>query len=164
LTFQNCIVATGNISVKAGNGCVPDSPERLLGVNVTSTALGTPGLITGIQNPLYGSSNLTYSIAPVNGASTYTWSYSGSGVNILSGQGSTTISVDYDCSATVGNIIVTASNLCVATSPARTLAISPINTMASLGAINGNANPVYGQNGQVYNVIPILGADTYTWS
>jgi hypothetical protein len=162
--FSSCSAASGNIGVTASNGCVANSPERTLAVTVTTVALPMPGVITGTQTPVFGQNGVTYSIAAVSGATSYTWSYSGTGANITSGQGSTAITVDYACTATNGNISVTASNGCVATSPARTVAITLTGSLGTPGAITGIQSPTFGQNGVQYSIAPVTGATTYTWT
>ncbi len=162
--FSSCSAVSGNIGVTASNGCVANSAERTLAVTVTTVALPTPGVITGTQNPVFGQNGVTYSIVAVSGANTYTWSYSGTGVNVTSGQGTTSITVDYSCAATNGNVSVTASNGCVATSPARTLAITLTGSLSTPGAISGNQTPTFGQTGVAYSVAAVSGATTYTWT
>ncbi|MFH0865240.1 MAG: hypothetical protein V1904_03545 [Bacteroidota bacterium] len=162
--YTDCSVTSGTISVTAGNACVPTSPARTLAVTVTTTALATPGTISGLQIPVQGQTGITYSIAAVTGATTYTWSYSGTGVSIISGQGTTAITVNYACGATNGNISVTASNGCVATSSAQTLAITLGSALVTPGAVYGSQAPVFGQTGVPYFIIPVAGASSYTWT
>jgi len=162
--YSSCSAESGNISVTAENACVAASPARILAVTVTTTALPTPGAITGLQTPVPGQTNVTYTIAAVTGASSYTWSYSGTGASIISGQGSTSITVNYACGSTNGNISVTASNGCVATSASQNLAITLGNTLATLGAISGSQAPIFGQTGITYSISPISGASSYTWT
>ncbi len=162
--YSNCSVTSGTISVTAGNSCVPSSPAQTLAVTVTTTALATPGAITGLQTPVSGQTGVTYFIAPLTGATSYTWSYSGTGASITSGQGTTSITVNYACSATNGNMSVTASNGCVATSTAQTLAITLGGVLASPGAISGSQAPVFGQTGALFNISPVPGATSYTWT
>ena len=61
---------SGTISVKAINGC-GQSSVNTLAISVIS-ALPNPGTITGPDTVCSGALN-TYSIAPVNGATSYTW-------------------------------------------------------------------------------------------
>ena len=162
--YSSCNAAGGNVSVTAGNSCAPAGVAQTLAVAVTVTALSTPGTITGLQTPLKGQNGINYSIAQVAGATSYTWSYSGTGATIVSGQGTTSIMVNFACSTTLGNISVTASNGCVATSTAQNLAITPVSSISAPGAVAGSQAPLFGQNGVVYSVPPVAGAGTYTWS
>jgi|GEM_PF-791430 len=162
--YSNCSAVSGTISVIAGNACVPPSPAQTLAVTVTTTALATPGVITGIQTPLPGQNAVSYYISPVTGATTYTWSYSGTGVSIISGQGTTSIVVNYACGATSGNINVTASNGCIPTSAARSHVITLGSALPTPSAISGSQAPVYGQTGVTYSITPLDGASSYTWT
>lgn len=162
--FSDCSVTSGNINVTASNSCVPASPVRTLAVTVTTTALATPGTITGTQTPVPGQTNVPYSILPVSGATSYTWSYSGTGATIASGQGTTSITVDYACGSTSGNISVTASNGCIATSAAQTLAVTPMSTLPAPGTIIGIQSPSFGQTSVSYFVGYVPSATTYTWT
>jgi hypothetical protein len=162
--YSSCSATSGNITVTAENGCVAASPARTLAVTLTTTALPTPGAITGLQMPVPGQTNVTYSIAAVTGASSYAWSYSGTGASIISGQGTSSITVNYACGSTNGNISVTASNGCVATSASQNLAITLGSTLATPGVIYGSQAPVFGQTGIPYSISQIAGVASYTWT
>ncbi|MEA4935217.1 MAG: hypothetical protein VB102_01100 [Paludibacter sp.] len=84
-------------------------------VNVTSTP-SVPGTITGKSVVPAGSNYLLYSVPAVEGATSYTWSYSGTGVSILGSSNSVYIS--FDSNATSGVLSVYGSNLCGNGSPA----------------------------------------------
>lgn len=162
--FSNCSVVSGNIGVTASNGCVPNSPEQTLAVTVTTGTLPTPGTITGTQTPIFGTTNVAYSILTVPGASTYSWSYSGTGVTIVSGQGTNSIMVNYACGATNGNIQVTANNGCVATSAAQLSAITLSSNLLAPGQVIGNQSPLLGQTNVLYSIPVVSGANSYQWT
>jgi len=162
--FSSCSVASGNIGVTASNGCVPNSPERTLAVTVTTTSLPTPGAITGTQTPVFGANNVSYSITPVVGAAMYTWSYSGTGVTIVSGQGTNSITVNYACAATNGNMQVTASNGCVATSATQISAITLSSNLPAPSVVVGNQSPILGQINVTYAAPNVTGATSYLWT
>src|ERR1017187_5494008 len=67
------------------------------------------GSIPGSSSVSAGDSGDAYSISSVMDATTYTWSVP-SGATITSGQGTTSITVNFGCSATSGNITVTPSS------------------------------------------------------
>jgi len=71
--------------------------------------VANPGAITGLTTVCSGQSGVTYSIGSVTNATSYTWSVP-SGATIVSGQGTTSITVNFGSSS--GNISVTASNSC----------------------------------------------------
>lgn len=79
-------------------------------VNVTTTP-ATAGTISGATSIRMGRSNyLLYSIAPIEGASSYQWSYSGTGATII-GSG-TSVYVSFASNATAGNLTVRGVNSC----------------------------------------------------
>src|SRR5690606_30278345 len=83
----------GVIAVTATNGC-GTSPAANLNVMVSPTVPPTPGPITApfSGSPCAGQTGLTYSITPVAGASSYSWTVP-AGWTIVSGQGTTEIEV-----------------------------------------------------------------------
>lgn len=92
-------------------------------VNVIVIATpATPGTIAGNAIQCSSASPLTYSIAPVPTATSYTWTVP-TGWVINAGQGTTSISVSSSPNSGSGNISVTATNAC-GTSAARTLLVS----------------------------------------
>lgn len=79
-------------------------------VNVTTTP-ATAGAISGATSIRIGRSNfLLYSIAPLAGATSYQWSYSGTGATII-GSG-TSVYVSFAPNATAGNLTVRGINSC----------------------------------------------------
>jgi Subtilase family/PKD-like domain/Ig-like domain CHU_C associated len=72
-------------------------------------SIGAVGSITGNNNVCGVASAVTYSISPVTGATSYTWSVP-AGATIVSGQGTTSISVNFGAGASSGNVSVFASN------------------------------------------------------
>ena len=133
---------SGNVTVVANNSCGSSGPSNL---SVTlNSAPGTPGTISGSTNISSGQSGIIYSISPVSGATSYTWT-SPSGATITSGQGTDSVIVDFGNNQ--GNMSVTASNSC-GTSDASSLAI----TFCS-GTITYNSNGTYESgNIQSFNV------------
>jgi hypothetical protein len=95
---------SGDITVRANNSCGP-STATTLAVSV-ETQPSAPGAITGPAS-LCESSNQTYSIASVSGATNYVW-------NLPNGWTGTSISISIDAQAglTGGNITVQAENAC----------------------------------------------------
>lgn len=100
-------------------------------VPVTIVALPTtPGTITGVvaQGALVGTTTTaTYSVAAVTGASSYFWT-APTGVNIVSGQGTTTINVNFQNvssgAGTIGSLMVQSVNDTGCKSVAKTLSLT----------------------------------------
>ncbi|MGB4206256.1 MAG: choice-of-anchor D domain-containing protein [Bacteroidales bacterium] len=106
----------GDIRVRACNSCGCSS-WRTLNVNVT-TIPAKPGSISGLSSVPAGTTK-NYSILPVSGATSYTWTYSG--IGSISGSGTSVNLTAYRS----GILSVTANNECGA-STARTKAITTI--------------------------------------
>ncbi|NTW33249.1 MAG: DUF2341 domain-containing protein, partial [Bacteroidetes bacterium] len=84
--------ATSNIIAMTVNGLMPSQPETITGNSFICVTSGQ-----------------SYSISPIAGATTYTWS-APADASIVSGQGTTSITVDFGVSS--GNVSVTAGNSC----------------------------------------------------
>ena len=121
--------------------------------------VGTIGTITG-PTTICGNQSATYSIDPVAGASTYSWTIP-NGATITAGQGTSTISVTY--SVTGGNVCVRASNSC-SQSAQRCINVSLTNLPATPGAITGPTTVCTGQTGVIYTVPNQGGGITRTWT
>ena len=99
-----------------------DSPKRSISIQVGS-APAQPGVISASNSVVCQGSSRTYSIASVSGASSYVWSYTGTGATFSST--GTSAQVTYGASATGGEFRVQAVGAC-GTSTARTIAVSVI--------------------------------------
>ena len=100
--------SSGNVSVTSANSC-GSYAATTFAVTINSAIPSQPGTITGTGTVCSGQSGITYSISSVSGATSYTWSVP-SGATITSGDGTTSITVDF--AATSDNISVTAYNGC----------------------------------------------------
>lgn len=124
------IVAKNNISNAVS--------ERALAINrqVTSAGgLGNLGAISGATSVCTAVNNIVYTIPAITGTPTYTWTVP-AGAGIISGQGTTSITVNY-AAATAGNITVVASSGSCQTSVS-SLAISSSNAGISAPVSGGN--------------------------
>jgi len=106
-----------------------ESPRAAIVVNVNALAT-TPGTITGaalVGKYVGTTTDYTYSIAEVAGAASYLW-IAPLGVNITSGQGTTSITVNFNNvtpgAGLVGNLSVQAVNASGCNSIAKTLALT----------------------------------------
>jgi hypothetical protein len=115
-----------------------------------------PGLITGNSTVCVGVSN-TFSVPPVPGAQSYTWTLP----NGWSG-GSTTNSITTTAAANGGTISVTANDSCGA-SVARTLFIAVNSIPVQPTFITGNGSVCEGSS-HAYSVTAIPGATSYNWT
>jgi hypothetical protein len=126
--------ATYNVRAKSTSGCISLATSATIAAALVLPA--QPGVITGPTSVAANSLN-TYSVSPVAGATSYTWTIPGvwTGVSITN---AITIKVD----ASSGSISVSA-NSATCTGPARSLAITAILTVPDVNVTNINV-PVSG--------------------
>jgi PKD domain-containing protein/concanavalin A-like lectin/glucanase superfamily protein/type IX secretion system substrate protein len=147
---------SGIIGVSAVN-CAGSSAQKTKNV---FDKPATPGAITGQKTGVCaGTSNVSYSIPGVGGATTYTWT-APANASIISGQGTTAIAVNYNSSFTSGTLSVTAGNTC-GTSAVKNATIN--SKPPTPGAISGPTTFCSNQQGVAYSISAVNGATTYDW-
>jgi hypothetical protein len=101
---------SGNITVLGNNLCGNGtaSPNFPVTVNALPAAAGA---ITGTASVCEGSNGITYTVASIANASSYSWTVP-AGATIVSGGTTNTITVNFGTSAVSGNITVLGSNSC----------------------------------------------------
>jgi len=150
-------VSGGNLSVTANNAC-GSSPAKVLAVTVSSLP-AQPGSITGTTAPCQ-SSQQTYAVSTVSGATSYTWTlpagWSGS---------SSTNSIVATPGASGGTISVKANNGC-GSGTVRNLTVS-VNALPAvpgqISATGGNTKVCPGDV-KSYHISLVSGATSYTWT
>jgi hypothetical protein len=145
--------SSGNISVRANNNC-GSSPTKSLGITVSVTP-SEPGLISGPNNLCVWTTQ-TYSVAPVAGASSYTWTLPSGWTGT-----STVDSIVLTSGSTSGIIRVTANNYC-GSSSVRSMFVSISNIPNTPGTIYGNSYVCAGTV-QTYSIEAVPGATSYYW-
>ena len=147
--------STGAICVAAVfNSC--QGPATCL--NVIKGKADAPASIAG---PLFGVCNSTqsYTVAPVNGASSYNWEAS-IGATIISGQNTATVLVSFGSGFASTKLKVQSVNACGTSGwTQQSINAAP----AAPGVISGNVTPCIGST-QTYSVTPVFGATSYTWA
>jgi hypothetical protein len=139
---------------------------------------GTPGAIasTVAQGALVGTTTAaSYSVAPVANATTYNWTVP-TGVNIVSGQGTTTLTVNFNNvsagAGLIGNLMVVAVNdLGCSTRAARILALTKALPAAptairltDAGVVTTSIAKYLGQPTVLtLTANPVVGVTTYEW-
>lgn len=107
-------------TIRAKNNVTNALSERANAINVIASngggGLGAVGSISGNQTICGTQNNITYTIAAVAGATSYNWTVP-SGATIVSGQGTTSISVNYAAGASSGDVTVNATNGTCNTAP-----------------------------------------------
>uniref|UniRef100_UPI00056C5E66 PKD-like domain-containing protein n=1 Tax=Olivibacter sitiensis TaxID=376470 RepID=UPI00056C5E66 len=121
----------------SGNGYIYnfscESISNVLFYNTNATP-ATPGSITGEAVVCSPASSQSYSIAAVSGATSYTWSYSGTGVTI-NGTG-TSVTLTFAANATSGTLSVVANGACGESNPSElaiTVTAAPVITTQPAG-------------------------------
>jgi PKD repeat protein len=147
------------VSLTATNSTGSDTETITDMITVTGPP-AAPGSITGLNTVCANQTGVTYTVSSVSGASSYTWSVP-SGATITSGQGTTSVTVNYGTSG--GNITVTASNSC-GTSSASSLAVTVNPLPATPGTISGLNIVCTNQTGVTYTISSVSGASSYTWT
>lgn len=128
-------------ALNTSNGAVSN---RTIAVNATVSSgggsMGAIGAVTG-QTTVCGATNqLSYSIPDVSGATSYVWSVP-SGAAIVSGQGTTSINVQYGTGSSSGNVSVYATNgACQTTSSVLAITIGSTSIAAPVSSGNQTQN------------------------
>ncbi len=146
---------TGTVSVTSPNGTGVSSGSLTV-LNIPAT----PGSITRPANICGGSTNNAFSITAVSGASSYSWTVSGTGWAVTSG--SATASASITAGSVTGTVSVYSINSC-GTSAVSSVAITP--TLAPVpGSITGPTSFCAGSSGLTYSAVANAGATSYTWT
>lgn len=154
----NMSAVTGPITVKGQNACgYGNQATKNVTVNGVPAA---PTSISGNDNVCQSAQNQLYSVSNVSGATSYTWTLNngatGSSTN-------SSIFVSFSSSATSGNIVVKANNVCGSSDSTYKL-ITVNSPAASAGTITGPTAVCAGATNQTYTVPAIAGATSYTWT
>lgn len=147
---------SGNVTVIANNGAC-SGPSSSLPVTPVQTP-GAAGAISGSTSPCSGVGT-TYSISPVAGATSYTWTVP-AGWIISSGQGTDSILVTPTTQS--GFVTVTPTNGSCLGTPA-SLFVTPVQTPGAAGPITGSLSPCSGV-ATTYSIAAVPGATSYTWT
>lgn len=124
---------------------------------------GNIGNITGETSVCASTNGITYTVPAFVGATGYEWAVP-QGVEIVSGNNTNTITVNFTSSAQSGNFIVTATNgICYSTS-SLPLAVQVNYVPLSPGNINGISVICDGSQNVNYMVNPVIGASSYNWT
>lgn len=158
VTFSSSFTV-GDLSVVSNSGCGSSNPRvwRIRSVPMR------PGAISGLQYGLCDLANVPYSIAPLAGATSYTWTLTPSSAGTIVGNGNS-ITVNFTGSFTVANLCVVASNDC-GNSIERCMRIfampqRPGPIEGPIGACNSNPSISIAY----YEIDPVFGASDYTWT
>ena len=145
---------SGAVSVTASNACGTSAAKTLPVKSVPSA----PGAISGPSTAVCAGTSQTYSVSFVTGI-TWTWTPPAN-ASIAGGQGTNTVTVDFNSSFVSGSLKVVAVNSC-GSSVLKSLTIK--SKPAYPGAISGDPTPCSGSS-ETYSIAAIPGAVSYVWT
>ena len=161
-TTQTIIVntqGTFTVTVTDFNGCTGSASATTIAASIPQT----PGAITGTAIVNCGSNGNIYSIAPVPNTTHYVWTVP-PGAFIVSGQGTTAITVNFAPTYGGGNIVVAASNTC-GQSPSLTPRQIFVKSLPNKpGNITGQTSGLCGPVTKTYSIAAVSLATSYTWT
>ncbi|MBK9047405.1 MAG: PKD domain-containing protein [Bacteroidetes bacterium] len=150
----------GNICVTANNGCGISSATCQL-VKVAIASPSKPSAINGSLTQCAGTSGVIYSCSTIGSASSYNWIVPAD-VTILSGQGSNSVTLNFNQNFAIGILKVAAVN-CLGSSAYKSVTIRAKPPIP--GLVNGQIVEVCaGISGVNYSVSPVSGATSYQWT
>ena len=147
--------STGTLYVASTNGCGTSSGTASL--NLDGTAYTLTGTISG-PSVVCGINSATYTVSSILGATSYNWTVP-SGITIVSGQGTTSLTVNIGAGTITGNISVTAINPCGNSSLSMAITKKPPLPTSILGSTS-----LCGSSTASFSVSPVNGATSYTWT
>lgn len=159
INFSSSATA-GNLTVKGHNSCGDGTISANYPVTVNPFP-GAAGGIQGVSSVCQGQGGVAYSAPAIADASSYVWTYSGTGATI-NGSGNA-VTIDFDADATSGDLRVTGRNACGDGTPSEPFPVTVNPLPAAAGSIAGTTPVCQGQNGVVYSIAAIADADTYLW-
>ena len=127
---------TSSITVYGVNSCGNGAPSTINVAVSTSSTPGAAGTISGNNQVCRGGIGYTYTVSPVTNATSYIWTYSGTGA-VISGTGNS-VTVDFLPGATNGNLRVAGTNGCATGTQSSNFSITTYQPPA---AIINPANP-----------------------
>jgi hypothetical protein len=157
-TTQNITVTTTGtyyVTVTSSNGCTAVAGPQTVTVNAVPPA---PVQLFGPASLCSGSTGVTYYIDAVSGATGYNWAVP-SGALVVSGQGTTSVTIDWGTGS--GYIYVNATNgTCNSTTLDTYISVTTVPAQPS--SVSGLTAPCEGSS-QTYSVSNVTGT-TYTWT
>ena len=152
---------SGNLTVKGTNACGSGTVSANYPITVNPLPSAS-GIITGTSSVCAGTNNVNYSVTAITNATSYTWTYTGTGATITGTTNS--ISINFAPNATSGNLTVYGVNSCGSGTISANYPITMITIPSASGTITGTSTVCQSQSGVSYNVGAIIGATSYTWA
>lgn len=149
---------TGNLTIQTFN-CTGGSLIRTVKIN-KQTVPGRPGQVSG-STVICPGTEATYSVSAATGATSHEWTAS-NGITILSGQGTTTVTVAFASNYVTGGLNVVGTN-CTGVGQSRYRTINRVNLPSTPGLISGQSLGVCGQQTLTYNIAAMSNVTGYEW-
>jgi len=161
-TASTYTAATGGTYACAVTNACGTVTSNIIVVTVSAPPLA-PGAVAGTSTICLNSFAIQYSVNAVSGATSYAWTVP-AGATISQGQGTTEIYVDFGGSVANGsNICVSSVNGCGTSSPS-CLTISTSSVPQIPNSISGSSSACANTNNNVYSILGVIGATSYTWT
>jgi len=153
---------SGNISVYGISSCGNGTASPVFAVTVNSLP-GAAGIISGSSTVCQGQNGVALSISGIPNATGYVWTVP-TGVTIISGGNTNSITVNFSTTAVSGNFIVYGTNNCGngIASPPHLVFVNQLPGAA--GSISGTSTVCQGQNGVIYSIPAVANATGYVWT
>ncbi|MFM9007055.1 MAG: T9SS type A sorting domain-containing protein, partial [Bacteroidota bacterium] len=160
-------IAAGSVTLTLTTNAPFQCPAESSTMDITINDVPNAGPVSGTTSICSPGGNVfTYSIAPVAGATSYNWTVP-SGTDVVSGQGTTSLSVRWPNSVVQagvsGNICVTASNDCGSGTTSCVAIGVQISAPVTPPSISGAARVCPGDI-VTYSVSPVARAQFYNWT
>lgn len=151
---------SGVLTVRGVNACGNGVASANFPITVNS-APAAAGVITGSTSLCQGQTGAPFSVAPVAGATSYVWSYTGTGFTASGNTAS--ITADFSASATSGMLTVRGVNSCGNGVSSANYNITIAQLPGTPSAITGPSTVCRNQSGFTFNVPAIANATSYNW-
>ena len=150
----------GTVRVSGVNSCgTSEHRNRNVSVSPVPAAAGT---ITGTSSVCAGQSGVSFSVASISNATSYAWSFSGTGATITNGT-TNTITISFAANATTGNLTVQGVNTCGNGTASAPYLITVNQLPVPAGVITGPETFTPGTTGISYSIASIPGSTGYQW-
>ncbi len=143
-----------------GNG-IDDNCNGTIDENGTS--IGSITAINGPAGVCKSQAGVVFSVDALAGATTYTWTVP-AGSTLVSGQGTSSITVNFSATQAAGNICVTASNACSSSAQlCRNLLVYTVKPVTP-GTISGSNIEACPGTTRTFSIAPVANTTSYTWT
>jgi hypothetical protein len=123
----------------------------------------TAGNVSGVAEVCAGATGIAYSVATIPWATSYVWILP-AGATIATGSGTNSITVNFSESATTGNISVAGNNECGNGPASPNFPVTVTSLTGAAGSISGPDEVCSPSTGNIYSVLPVTNATSYSWS